>query len=108
MDDQQKVLIKMVNQLFEIQKKTIGKSELAGISRNLERISEYMGELGFSLHNPISESYNETRTDCEANIAGNISNKMIISEVIKPIIYFTDESNRKCIVQRGVVIVQSV
>lgn len=106
MDDQQKILIKIINQLFEIQKKTEGKPEMSGISRNLARIHEYMGEIGLSVHNPVGETYNETRTDCEANIAGKISDKMVIAEVIKPIIYSGNES-RKTIVQRGVVIVQS-
>ena len=106
MDDQQKILIKIINQLFEIQKKTEGKPELSGINRNLTRINEYLGEMSLSVHNPVGEVYNETRTDCEADIVGKISGKMVITEVIKPIIYFGNES-RKTIVQRGVVIVQS-
>jgi hypothetical protein len=106
MDDQQKILIKIINQLFDIQKKTDGKAELTGVNRNLTRINEYLSELGFSFHSPIGETYNETRTDCEADIVGSISGKMMISEVIKPVIYFGNES-RKTIVQRAVVIVQS-
>jgi hypothetical protein len=106
MDDQQKILVKIFNQLFEIQKKTEGKPELTGIIRNLTRIHEYMGEMGLSFHNPLGEIYNETRTDCEADIVGELSDKMVISEVIKPIIYFGNESQRT-IVQRGIVIVQS-
>jgi hypothetical protein len=108
MNEQHEVLIKIMNQFFEIQKKMVGKTESGSLQRNFERIQDYFGEIGLEMHNPAGESYNETRTDCEANIAGELGNKLIISEVIKPIVYFCDENNRKTIVQKGVVIVQSV
>ena len=108
MNDQIEVLIKIMNQFFEIQKKMAGKSELNSLQRNLERIQEYFGEISLEMHNPLGENYNETRTDCEASIAGELGRNLLISEVIKPIIYLNDENNRKVIVQKGVVIVHSV
>jgi hypothetical protein len=38
------------------------------------------------IHDPLGEPYNETRTDCEAEIGGNNLQNLFISNVIKPII----------------------
>jgi hypothetical protein len=108
MNERTEVLIKMMNQFFDLRKKLVAKSELNSFQRTLDRINDYFGELGLTMHDPVGEQYDETRTDCEANIAGITTDKLIISEVIKPIIYFCSEDNRNIIVQRGVVIVQSV
>jgi len=66
--------------------------------------------IGLSYLNPLGESYNDTRTDCEATIAGTEVENLEIIEVIKPIIFYAYQENdktMKIIVQPAVVIVQS-
>jgi hypothetical protein len=41
---------------------------------------------GLTIHNPLGETYDQTRLDCEANIAGESTENLVITEVIKPII----------------------
>jgi hypothetical protein len=101
-------LIKLVNQVFDLEKKVVSKPDGNLFSRNFERIRESLSEIGFWVHNPYGESYNETRTDCEATIAGNFADKLVITEVIKPIIYYKLNDNEKHLVQRGVVIAEKL
>lgn len=96
-------IIKLVNSVFDLTKKS--KTEY-GLDRNIARINDSIIEMGILVINPIGEKYTETRTDCEATIAGVSANNLHIVEVIKPIIYLT-ENNKKNIIQRGVVIVES-
>lgn len=107
-----------INQIFEIEKKTGNIGEENSIQRNLNKIKGILEEeffrgnnlIGFTYHNPIGENYSDTRTDCEATIAGNDVNNLEIIEVIKPIVFCAYQENdvvMKSIVQQAVVIVQS-
>lgn len=107
-----------INQIFEIEKKTANIEEENSIQRNLNKIKGILEEeffrgnnlIGFTYHNPIGENYSDTRTDCEATIAGNDVNNLEIIEVIKPIVFCAYQENdvvMKSIVQQAVVIVQS-
>lgn len=107
-----------MNQIFEIEKKSSNLKEENSIQRNINKMKGIMEEeffkgtttIGLSYHNPLGESYNETRTDCEATISGTSVEKLEIIEVIKPIIFYSYQENdktMKVIVQPAVVIVQS-
>jgi hypothetical protein len=107
-----------INQIFEIEKKANNLKEENSIQRNINRIKGLMEEeffknsstIGFTYHNPLGETYTDTRTDCEATISGTGVENLEIVEVIKPIIYYSyQESDKvmKVIVQPAVVIVQS-
>lgn len=107
-----------INQIFEIEKKAINLKEENSIQRNINKINGLLEEglfsneqiIGFSYHNPTGESYNETRTDCEATISGTEVENLVIIEVIKPIVFcaYRDQDKiMKVIVQQAVVIVQS-
>jgi hypothetical protein len=107
-----------MNQIFEIEKKISYLSEENSISRNINKIKGLLEEeffksattLGFSFHNPLGEDYSETRTDCEATIAGEGTENLEIIEVIKPIIYisyYEFDKIMKSIVQPAVVIVKT-
>lgn len=61
---------------------------------------------GFVYYNPIGEDYNITRTDCEASIAGDSTDNLLITEVIKPIIRLHSGS-ASFIVQKAVVVVKA-
>lgn len=107
-----------INQIFEIEKKAANIEEDNSIQRNLNKIKGMLEEeffrgnnlIGFTYHNPIGENYSDTRTDCEATIAGVDINNLEIIEVIKPIVFCAYQENdvvMKSIVQQAVVIVQS-
>ena len=97
--------VKILNQLFELEKKAQKISDGASLQRPLDRIRETLEEMGYKVHNPIGEPYNETRTDVEANIVGTQTNGLVICDVIKPIIYFK-ETERTIMLQKGIVICQ--
>ena len=105
----------LVNQIFEIEKKATNIKEDNSIQRNINKINGLLEEgffkdFGLTYHNPIGESYTDTRTDCEATIAGAEVENLEIIEVIKPIIFYSYKENEntiKIIAQPAVVIVQS-
>jgi len=107
-----------MNQIFEIEKKSNNLQEENSISRNIHKIKGLMEDeffkgsstIGLSYHNPLGEDYSDTRTDCEATIAGDSADNLEIIEVIKPIIYYSYsdyDKIMKVIVQPAVVIVKS-
>ena len=60
-----------------------------------------------TFHNPMGEHYNETRTDCDASIAGSGTERLMITEVMKPIVWLSVGGGPKHIVQQAVVVVES-
>ena len=107
-----------MNQKFEIEKKLANLKEENSIQRNLNKMKGILEEeffkgssiIGLTYHNPLGESYSDTRTDCEATISGTGVENLEIIEVIKPIIFYAYQENEKVIkviVQPAVVIVQS-
>lgn len=122
MQEIKKVLVKvpqayldLVNQTFEIEKKCLNLTEDNSILRNINKIKGLLEDgifkdVGLTYHDPIGENYSETRTDCEATIAGTSVDNLEIIEVIKPIIFYSYSENgktMKIIAQPAVVIVQS-
>ena len=105
----------LVNQIFEIEKKATNIKEDNSIQRNINKINGLLEEgffkdVGLTYHNPIGESYTDTRTDCIATIQGTEVENLEIIEVIKPIIFYSYKENEntiKIIAQPAVVIVQS-
>lgn len=105
-------LINILNQIFEIEQKVKKLKESNSIQRNIEKIKENFennileNDAGLVYHNPLGETYNITRTDCKASIAGPSTENLIITEVIKPIIR-VKKDNLTSIVQPAIVIVES-
>lgn len=110
--------LEFINQIFEIEKKATNLTEENSIYRNVNKLKGIFEEdffkgsstIGLSYHNPLGEMYSDTRTDCEATIAGTDVINLEIIEVIKPIIFFSYQDNEKIlkiIAQQAVVIVQS-
>lgn len=99
-----KQIVNIINQVFEIERKLAANST-SGIQRNIERIKAELGDIGYEYHNPLHEGWDETRTDCEANIAGAVRRKMVITEVIKPIVRYREEGGKK-LVQKAIVVVE--
>ncbi len=96
----------ILNQLHQLEQKAEKIKETNSIQRNIDRIKEEFGKIGYTIENPLGEKFSETRTDCEANIAGSSTEDLIITEVIRPIIRFRRD-NTSLIVQRGIVVAES-
>lgn len=114
----QQAWLDFMNQIFEIEKKSANLKEENSIQRNLNKMKGILEEeffkgsptIGLTYHNPLGESYSDTRTDCEATISGTGVENLEIIEVVKPIIFYAYHENErviKVIVQPAVVIVQS-
>lgn len=99
-------LLQIINQLFDLEKKVGRLTESHSMDRNLDRIRNTFNELGLEIENPLGQPYDETRTDCEASIAGTGTDRLRITDVIKPIIRMR-QGGGSFIVQKGVVIVES-
>lgn len=99
-------LLFILNQVFKIEQKVEKLKEPNTIQRNISRLKDKFEEMRLVYHNPIGEKYNETRTDCEASIAGNSTEHLVIKEVIKPIVR-VKEGNLTTIVQKAIVVVES-
>lgn len=97
--------IRIINQIFEIEKKANKLQETNSIGRNFRRIKQELEEMGIRYHNPTGEAYDETRTDCEASISGTSTQSLVITEVIKPIIRLEKDGFTQ-IIQRGIVVVE--
>lgn len=101
----EKDYLSLLNQIFEIQKKIKDKPAERSIKRNLQRMQTTFESAGYKIHDPLHESYDDTRLDCEARVAGETAENLYISEVIKPLIYLTD-NGKNHILQKAVVIVE--
>lgn len=95
---------KMANLVFEIDKKILAKEANTSLQRIQDKMKRVLEEAGVFIYDPTGEKYNETRTDVEANISGNSTSGLVITDVIKPILY-TETEGRKQLIQQGVVIV---
>ena len=105
----------LLDQAFEIERKLGSIEESNSIGRNVNKIKSVFEnilstdsepDVGFTYHDPIGEDYNETRTDLEASIAGDSTDNLVVTEVIKPILRYR-KGNSSIIVRKGVVVVQS-
>ncbi|KAA6230380.1 hypothetical protein FP507_10960 (plasmid) [Chlorobium phaeovibrioides] len=111
---QNKLHFELLDQLFEVERKLEKIQEENSITRNLNKMknifenlnSNSSGADGFTYHDPIGEQYNETRLDLEASIAGNSTENLIVTEVIKPIIRYKSGGST-LIARKGVVVVES-
>jgi hypothetical protein len=99
-------MIQILNQLFDMQAKLTQLNMAEPFSRNMARLIHICQESGYTMHDPLGEKYADSRTDCEANIIGKLSSNMIVSQVVKPIVYQT-LNNEKSIVQKGIVMIES-
>ena len=104
--DHLKQQLNIINQFFEIERKLQAGTGSESFSRNFDRIRRYFEEMGYRIHNPAGEPYNETRTDCEASISGDSVENLRIREVIKPVVVLL-QNGQATIVQKAVVIVAS-
>lgn len=97
--------VNLMTRIFDIRKKIKDTEAERSVERNLKRMLSVFEDAGYKMHDPLHEDYNETRVDCEAKIAGDSADNLKITEVIKPIIYLT-ENGQNFILQKGIVIAE--
>lgn len=98
-------MIFIINQTFDLERKAEKITEKNSMNRNFQRLKDKYREIGFEVHDPLGEAFNETRTDCEASITGSSTQNLRITEVIKPIIRL-QQGGAMIIVQKAVVLVE--
>ncbi|GHT77186.1 hypothetical protein FACS189463_3380 [Bacteroidia bacterium] len=99
--------VQLINQLLEIKQKIVQEKLEAKFERNFNRIFSIFENEGYLIQYPLGEKYNETRTDYEATIIGKEAKNMIVSQVIKPVIYQKTPAGAE-LVQKGVVMVEKL
>ena len=99
-------VVSTLNDLFLLEKRLSKLDDSKSYMRYVERIKDRFAELGVWCENPIGERFVETRTDCDASIAGESTDNLVIQEVVRPIIR-AREGEHTFLVQRARVIVGS-
>lgn len=99
-----KLTLNLINQLFEIERKLAAK-QVDVVNRNLERIKHDLDGNGIKVIDPTGEKYEDTRTDCQASIVGDLGRNMVITRTIKPIVIVNGPNGAE-LAQRGTVIVE--
>ncbi|MCJ8288659.1 MAG: hypothetical protein HRT58_01405 [Crocinitomicaceae bacterium] len=99
-----KLTLILINQLFEIERKLVTK-QVNAVDRNFERVKHDLQESGIKVIDPTGEKYEDTRTDCQASIVGDLGKNMVITRTMKPIV-ISNGPNGMELVQRGTVIVE--
>lgn len=103
MDAQHTALIRIINQVFEIEKKIRKNEQLQPVEKNIARIQQAFEDMDLRIHNPAGERYHEQRTDCEASIDGDAGKDLYITDVLKPIVFLVKD-NVPTLIQKAVVI----
>ena len=106
-----KHILILLNQLYEIERKTGDLKEFEKIKRNIERMkdvfrSEIYKDAKVFYEDPMGQPYDETRSDLEANIAGETTEELFVVDVIKPIIR-ASINHQSSVVQKGIVTVEA-
>ena len=102
-----KSIIQFINQLADIRQKIAAENLEKKFERSFNRIFSVLEEEGFICQYPIGEKYSETRTDCEASIVGKESGNMVITQVLKPVIYKRSDDD-VALLQKGVVMAEKI
>ena len=110
-----KPYIDLIDQIFEVERKIEAIQEVNSVIRNIIKMKDifenifssvYEINAGLTYYNPIGEPYSDTRTDLEASIAGDSSENLFVTEVIKPIIRYRS-GGTNLIARKGIVVVES-
>ncbi|MCX2493581.1 hypothetical protein OQX63_08880 [Pedobacter sp. PF22-3] len=93
----------IITQLFEIENK-IKPEDFQAFKRNFQRIYHELEQEGYTVINPIGQPYDERDVAIEANISNEDKRALVITKVLKPIIY-KSEGGIRTLIQKAVVIV---
>jgi hypothetical protein len=99
-------VLQTLNHLYEAERKLLLYGDPGGVLRNIERIKTAWAEEEVFYEDPMGQPFNETRTDIEASIAGEDTENLHVTEVIKPVIRRGNPEYSR-VIQKGIVVVQS-
>ena len=99
-----KLTIKLINQIFDIERKVVA-GNVDALERNIDRIKHDLSEAGIRFIDPTGEPYTDTRTDCDASIIGEASKNLVITKTVKPIIIHEGIDGLE-LIQKATVIVE--
>jgi hypothetical protein len=105
-----KSLLTAVNRLYELEYELKKHSGLESLQRKVSKMKDAFEDCGLVFEDPMGQSWNQTRTDLDASIAGAGTENLAVVEVIKPIIRFIQwDGGREVskVVQPGIVVVES-
>jgi hypothetical protein len=99
-------ILKLLNNLCDIERKLRIHGDPGNARRNLDRIKETLEDEKIFYEDPFGERFTETRTDLEASITGTGTENLHVVEVIKPIVRIGDKKFSR-VIQKGIVVVES-
>lgn len=101
---QPKSLFRLLNQIFELERKATRLADGENVLRQVRRMKELFEEdFHLTYEDPTGQPFNETRTDVEARLAGDSAENLVIVETLKPVIRFS-HGPTSSIVQKGIVV----
>jgi hypothetical protein len=101
-----KFVLQTLNHLYDAERKLALHGDPGAVLRNIERIKDAFAAEKLFYEDPMGQPFNETRTDLEASIAGEGAENLHVTEVIKPVIRYGEQSYSR-VVQKGIVVVRS-
>jgi hypothetical protein len=101
-----KFVFQTLNHLYEAERKLALHGDPGGVMRNIERIKGAFADEKLFYEDPMGQLFSETRADLEASIAGEGTENLYVTEVIKPVIRYGEPSYSR-VIQKGIVVVQS-
>jgi hypothetical protein len=104
MPSEQEIFIRICNHVHELEKKNSSLND-SSLLRIINRMRDTLTEAGYHTLNPMGETYSVTRTDCYATISGDETDHLVITDVLKPIVWYRNNGTNQ-IVQKAVVIVE--
>lgn len=104
---QPKSLFRLLNQIFELERKAARLTDSDNVLRQVRRMKELFEEdFHLTYEDPTGQSFSETRTDVEARLAGDSAEDLVIVETLKPVIRYSPGVTSS-IVQKGIVVAGS-
>lgn len=101
---QSKSLFRLLNQVFELERKAVRMADSENVLRSVRRMKELFEEdFQLTYEDPTGQPFSETRTDVEARLAGDSAENLVIIETLKPIIRLS-HGPTSSIVQKGIVV----
>lgn len=101
---QPKSLFRLLNQIFELERKAARLEDGENVLRQVRRMKELFEEdFHLTYEDPTGQQFSETRTDVEARLAGDSAENLVIVETLKPVIRYSHGPTTS-IVQKGIVV----
>lgn len=106
-------ILTVLNQLYEIEQKLKRHGDPHNLLRNVGKARDAFAALesggGLIYEDPLGQRLDETRTDLEVSIAGTSTEKLVVVQVVKPIIRAivgTFPAQASIVVQKGIVVAE--